>query len=72
MKTICLNGKKGGKINDLNVDSNLIIPSKVTARIQESHIMIIHIWCNLIDSNRQQCLELWAINRIYTKIIDEA
>jgi D-sedoheptulose 7-phosphate isomerase len=49
MKTICLNGKSGGTINNLNLDSNLIIPSNTTARIQEAHINIIHIWCELID-----------------------
>ncbi len=49
MKTICLNGKDGGKINSL--DSNLIIPSQNTARIQESHITIIHTWCKLIEES---------------------
>lgn len=49
LKTICLNGKLGGAINELNLDSNIIIPSNTTARIQESHINIIHIWCELID-----------------------
>ncbi len=49
MKIICLNGKDGGKIKSKNVDVNLIIPSSVTARVQESHITIIHAWCELID-----------------------
>lgn len=49
MKIICLNGKDGGKIKNMKIDSNIIIPSKVTARVQESHITIIHIWCKLID-----------------------
>lgn len=49
LKTICLNGKTGGTMNELELDSNLIIPSNTTARIQESHINIIHIWCELID-----------------------
>jgi len=49
MKTICLNGKRGGTINNLNLDSNLIVPSNTTARIQEAHTNIIHIWCELID-----------------------
>ena len=51
LKTICLNGKDGGKINDLNLDSNLIIPSQNTARIQESHITIVHTWCKLIEES---------------------
>ena len=49
LKTICLNGKTGGTMNELELDSTLIIPSNTTARIQESHINIIHIWCELID-----------------------
>jgi D-sedoheptulose 7-phosphate isomerase len=49
MKTICLNGKRGGTINKLNLDSNIIIPSNETPRIQEAHTNIIHIWCELID-----------------------
>lgn len=49
LKTICLNGKTGGTMNELELDLNLIIPSNTTARIQESHINIIHIWCELID-----------------------
>ncbi len=51
LKTICLNGKDGGKMNDLNLDSNLVVPSDNTARTQESHITIIHIWCKLIEEN---------------------
>lgn len=49
MKTICLNGKDGGIIS--NIDSNIIIPSQNTARIQESHITIIHTWCKLIEDS---------------------
>lgn len=49
LKTICLNGKSGGIINELTLDSNIIIPSHTTARIQEAHINIIHTWCELID-----------------------
>jgi D-sedoheptulose 7-phosphate isomerase len=51
LKTICLNGKDGGRIKELITDLNLIVPSKNTARIQESHITIIHIWCKLIEEN---------------------
>jgi len=46
MKTVCLNGKDGGKVD---ADVNLIIPSENTARIQESHITVIHTWCKLIE-----------------------
>ena len=49
MICICLNGNEGGKVNNLNLNSSLIIPSLNTARIQETHITIIHIWCKLIE-----------------------
>ena len=46
--TIALGGNTGGKLNDL-ADVALIVPSTVTARIQEAHITIIHILCELVD-----------------------
>lgn len=49
MEVIGLTGRDAGKMKSLQIH-NLIIPSQTTARIQESHIMIIHIWCKLIDS----------------------
>jgi D-sedoheptulose 7-phosphate isomerase len=47
-KTVGLLGKSGGKIKDI-ADMSIIIPSDCTARIQESHIMIGHIICELIE-----------------------
>ena len=47
-KTIAFLGKDGGKIKDI-VDVSIIVPSNVTARIQESHIMIGHIICELVE-----------------------
>lgn len=47
-KTAALLGKDGGIIKDI-VDYPIVVPDKVTARIQESHITIIHIICELID-----------------------
>jgi len=44
-----LNGKDGGKANSKKLDLNLIIKAKDTSRIQEMHIMIIHIWCKLLE-----------------------
>ena len=50
MYSIVLNGKNGGIITEENLANiNLIIPSQSTARIQESHILIYHIICNLIE-----------------------
>lgn len=47
-KTIAFLGKDGGKIKDI-ADIVLIVPSDVTARIQEAHIMIGHIICELVE-----------------------
>lgn len=46
--TSCLTGKTGGKIS-LIADYSIVIPSEVTARIQECHICVIHILCELIE-----------------------
>ncbi len=46
--TIGLTGETGGKIKDLS-DYLLNVPSKDTPRIQESHIMIGHIICELVE-----------------------
>ena len=48
-KTLGLSGRKGGKMNGL-CDLNIIIPSDVTARIQEMHILIGHILCKAVDN----------------------
>jgi D-sedoheptulose 7-phosphate isomerase len=49
MITVGLTGEAGGKMKD--VSTHLIsIPSKDTPRIQESHILIGHIICELIES----------------------
>ena len=45
---IALIGKDGGKLKDL-VDLPILIDHKRTARIQEMHILIIHIICQLIE-----------------------
>ncbi|MDP2695936.1 MAG: SIS domain-containing protein [bacterium] len=46
-KTIGLLGKGGGQLKDLS-DIALIMPSDNTPRIQEAHIMLIHIICEAI------------------------
>jgi D-sedoheptulose 7-phosphate isomerase len=47
-KTLGLSGRDGGKMNGL-CDLNIIIPSNITARIQEMHILIGHILCKAVD-----------------------
>jgi len=49
MKTIALTGKSGGKLKDI-ADICINVPSADTPRIQESHITILHIICDLIES----------------------
>ena len=48
MKVIALLGGNGGLIAGIT-NYKVIVPSKTTARIQESHIMIGHIWCKMIE-----------------------
>lgn len=48
-KTIGLTGRDGGKMNSL-CDINIVVPSNDTPRIQEMHILFIHIICQIIDN----------------------
>lgn len=47
--TIALLGKDGGMAKDL-AELKLIVPSSSTARIQEAHILLGHIFCLAIDN----------------------
>lgn len=46
--SVGLLGCSGGKIASI-CDQSIIVPSNETARIQESHITIGHIWCEMIE-----------------------
>lgn len=46
--TVALVGRDGGKMASL-ADYAIIIPSNATPRIQESHILIGHILCDIIE-----------------------
>ena len=48
MSTVALLGKDGGTLARL-VDRSLIVPSHTSQRIQEVHITVIHIWCEIIE-----------------------
>jgi D-sedoheptulose 7-phosphate isomerase len=48
--TIGFTGQKGGKMKDLG-DYLINIPSNTTPRIQESHILVGHIICELVEIN---------------------
>ena len=47
IKTICLTGKDGGQVK--NICDCIFIPSEDTARIQECHILVGHIICDLVE-----------------------
>ncbi len=47
-KIIGLTGAKGKKLASL-CDNVILVPSERTARIQEGHITIAHIWCEMVD-----------------------
>lgn len=47
-KTAAFLGKDGGKIGR-QVDFPIIVPCATTARIQESHITLIHIICEIVE-----------------------
>ncbi len=47
-KTIALLGRDGGRIKEI-CDISIVVPDEKTARIQETHIMIGHILCELIE-----------------------
>ncbi|KPK29904.1 MAG: phosphoheptose isomerase [Nitrospira bacterium SG8_3] len=46
--TVGLTGGEGGQLKRL-VDLSLVVKSNVTARIQETHILVGHIICELVD-----------------------
>jgi D-sedoheptulose 7-phosphate isomerase len=48
MLSVGMSGDKGGKIKEL-CQHNIIIPSSNTARIQEAHIIVGHIFCQIIE-----------------------
>jgi D-sedoheptulose 7-phosphate isomerase len=51
MHVIALTGKEGGETATLlrNNDIEIRIPATSTARIQETHLLILHCFCDLID-----------------------
>jgi len=50
IKTVGLLGNDGGELKHL-CDVSITIPSNVTARIQELHILLIHTLCGLIEAD---------------------
>jgi D-sedoheptulose 7-phosphate isomerase len=53
MSVVALTGKKGGKMRDVLSpdDIHICIPADRTARIQETHLLVLHCLCDGIDFN---------------------
>lgn len=51
LTVVALSGKEGGSMSQLlrEQDIELRVPSQRTCHIQETHIMILHCFCDLID-----------------------
>lgn len=51
MRVVSLTGRNGGEMAEIKQagDIEIRVPSEVTARIQEVHLLIIHCLCDLID-----------------------
>ena len=48
LKVIVLTGERGADLKS-KVDVAVVVPDTETARIQEIHELILHIWCEYID-----------------------
>lgn len=49
-RTFLFSGKTGGKLKEL-ADISIIVPSDITAHIQEAHECLYHILCGLLEEN---------------------
>jgi D-sedoheptulose 7-phosphate isomerase len=49
-RTVGLTGANGKKLASL-CDAAVLVPSTRTARIQEAHIMIGHLWCEMVEAD---------------------
>lgn len=50
LRTIAVLGKSGGQAKG-KADHEIIVPSQVTARIQEVHTFVLHSWLSLIEAD---------------------
>jgi D-sedoheptulose 7-phosphate isomerase len=53
IKTVALTGCDGGELVDL-VDEAIVVPSDVTARIQEMHLLIGHTLCGALETQSME------------------
>ncbi|MEM1217098.1 MAG: D-sedoheptulose 7-phosphate isomerase [Bacteroidota bacterium] len=50
LKTVCLTGSTGGKVAQQKCDYLLCVPSTDTPRIQECHMLLGHLLCEIIEA----------------------
>lgn len=52
MRVVALTGRGGGRIGEMlaDADIHLCVPAERTARIQETHLLVIHCLCDGIDA----------------------
>ena len=48
--TVGLSGRDGGKMHDV-CDIMIVVPSNITANIQEMHITLGHMFCGALEQN---------------------
>ena len=62
MQVVALTGRDGGNIAPLLLpdDVEIRVPSNVTARVQEVHLLAIHCLCDLIDNQLFGCEECYV------------
>jgi len=65
MTVLALTGKDGGQIAPIlkETDTEVRIPSNVTARIQECHLLVIHCLCDFIDNQIFGAMQDAAVNK---------
>ena len=53
MQVVALSGRDGGEVSGLlrDTDTEICVPANSTARIQETHLLVIHCLCDLIDQH---------------------
>ena len=47
--TVVLCGKDGGKLQSYELDHFIIVKSQLTSHIQEAHMIIVHLLCDLLE-----------------------
>ncbi len=51
MEIIVLSGGPGGRLANRFIGANLLVPSTITARIQEAHIFLLHMLSELVEED---------------------